>query len=390
MASTGEGAESHRAPLARRQLCTIFGRCAKTVSAMSSSKPTATLRSRPEDFVVEELAAYEPSGEGTHLFVTFRKTGHNTHHAVRLLAEALGVDAKGAGTAGMKDRHAVTTQRASFPFPVERDPSEAMAVAIDGIEVLEARRHPHKLKTGHLRGNRFTIVLRDLAAADAPSAEAALARVAREGVPNRFGRQRFGREGDNAERARRFLVGDAPPPRDRKKQRFLFSAWQSALFNEIVERRIAAGTLATVLAGDLAKKHDTGGVFLVVDDEPELEDARRRAAEGLLSATGPMFGAKMKQPAGEVAAMERAVLEAALPDVTVLERYKKLGKGTRRPLRLWVDDLSWDHNPALGSLTVRFVLPQGGYATTVLAEAFDLVDATLERQNRDKKEDRTD
>ena len=354
------------------------------------AKPTATLRERPEDFVVEEIPVYEPSGAGTHLFVTFRKRGHNTHHAVRLLAEALGVDARGAGTAGMKDRHAVTTQRASFPFPDGRDATDAQALAIEGIEVLDARRHGHKLKTGHLRGNRFTIVLREIDEGEFDPALAALERIRTEGVPNRFGRQRFGREGDNAERARRFLMGEEPPPRDRKKQRFLFSAWQSALFNEVVTRRLADGTLATVLPGDLAQKHDSGGVFLVPDDGPELADAKRRAAEGALSATGPMFGAKMKRPSGAVAAVETAILAAALPDVSVLDRYKKLGKGTRRTLRLWVDDLSWEPNPAEGSLTVRFVLPQGGYATTVLGEVFDLVDATSARQNREQNENRTD
>ena len=353
-----------------------------------NEKPTATLRHRPEDFVVDEIPAYEPSGEGTHLFVTLRKKGHNSHHAVRSIAEALGVDPRGTGTAGMKDRHAVTTQRASLPFPADRDPSDALALALDDIDILDARRHNHKLKTGHLRGNRFTITLRDIAAEDFAPALAELERIAREGVPNRFGRQRFGRQGDNAAQARRFLLGEERPPRDRKKQRFLFSAWQSALFNEVVERRVADGTIATVLTGDLAQKHDSGGVFLV-GEGPELADAQRRAEEGLLSATGPMFGTKMKQAAGEVAAMEAAVLEAALPDASVLDRYKKLGKGTRRTLRLWVDDLSWEPNPAEGSLTVRFVLPQGGYATTVLGEVFDLVDASFERQIRDPRDNRT-
>ena len=351
-------------------------------------KPTATLRHRPEDFEVDEIPAYEPSGEGTHLFVTFRKRGHNTHHAVRSIAEALGVDPRATGTAGMKDRHAVTTQRASLPFPADREPAEALALSLDGIEILDARRHPHKLKTGHLRGNRFAIVLRDLAPDALPAAAAALEHITRQGVPNRFGRQRFGRHGDNAEQAARFLVGDERPPRDRKKQRFLFSAWQSALFNQVLDQRLADGTIATVIPGDLAQKHDSGGVFLVAEG-PELDDAKRRAEQGLLSATGPMFGAKMKRPAGEVAAMENAILAAALPDVSVLDRYKKLGQGTRRALRLWVDDLSWEPNPAEASLTVRFVLPQGGYATTLLGEVFDLVDATHTPQNQRPHQDRT-
>lgn len=349
------------------------------------TRPSVTLRSRPEDFVVEEIPAYAPSGEGEHLLVTFRKIGHNTAHAVRQIAEALGVDARGAGTAGMKDRHAVTTQTASFPFAAGRDPAEAEALSLDGIEILGAARHPHKLKTGHLKGNRFVITLRDVATEAFETAETALGAIAEHGVPNRFGGQRFGRAGDNAERARRFVLGEEKPPRDRKKQRFLFSALQSQLFNAVLERRLATGSWATVLPGDLAQKHDSGGIFLVPDQGPELADAQHRAAEGLISATGPMFGAKMKRPEGEVAALEAEVLAATLADASVLDRYKKLGKGTRRALRLWVSDMSWDLQPAddgptTGSLTVRFVLPQGGYATTVLSEAFELVDASRQDQ----------
>jgi tRNA pseudouridine13 synthase len=337
------------------------------------NKPTVNFRSRPEDFVVDEIAAYEPCGEGDHLFVHFRKTGLNTAYAVRQLAEALGLDGRNAGTAGMKDRHAVTTQTASFPFAADRDPNEVLALSLAGIEVLASVRHRNKLKTGHLRGNRFRIVLRGLDDDMFAHGDTELARIRANGVPNAFGPQRFGRAGDNAERALEFVRGDKRPPHNKKQRRFLFSALQSKLFNEVLARRVANGTVATLLGGDLAHKHDTGGLFLVPTEGPEFDDARDRASHGLLSATGPMFGAKMRWPEAEPEVIEREVLAATLGDISALEPFKALGKGTRRPLRLWVDGLAWEPNPAEGSLAVSFVLPQGGYATTVLGDAFDLV-----------------
>ena len=127
------------------------------------TNPTAIIRTTPADFVVEEIPAYPASGEGDHLFVTFRKTGLDTPRAVRALAELLGADAREAGWAGMKDRHAITTQTASFACR-DGDAEAKLAQPPEGIEVLAVERHGHKLKTGHLRGNRFTITLRQLAA----------------------------------------------------------------------------------------------------------------------------------------------------------------------------------------------------------------------------------
>ncbi len=160
---------------------------------------------------------------------------------------------------------------------------------------------------------------------------------------------------------------------------------QSLLFNRVLDRREAAGTWAAVLPGDVAKKHDTGGLFTVPAEGPELEDARARAAAGSLSATGPMFGAKMRWPEGEPAALEREVLAAASTegiDVAArLDAFRHLGEGTRRPLRLFVAEMATevrDPDPVTGNVVVvaRFVLPKGGYATTVLGRACRLVDAT--------------
>jgi tRNA pseudouridine13 synthase len=355
--------------------------------------PEAVIRRSPEDFVVEELPAYAASGKGEHLFITFRKRGLTTPDAVRALARSLGVDPRFAGWAGMKDRHAVTTQTVSFSLPMARDAEAAAAkISIPGVEVLAAQRHDNKLKPGHLLGNRFTLILRGIDADRVGAAIAILEEAGRIGVPNAFGPQRFGRDGDNPARALAWLAGTERGPRDKRDQRMLFSALQSLLFNEVLEKRIAAGTWASALAGDVAKKHDSGGLFDVPLEGPELDDARARAEAGLISATGPMYGAKMRWPQGEPLAIERAVLDASAIDDALLEARKSLGEGTRRALRLEVKELTVTEEivPAGGTkaagpggsgpgIVVRFVLPKGGYATTVLGRAFRLRDAALER-----------
>lgn len=330
-------------------------------------KPTATIKASPGDFVVDEIPAYLPSGEGEHLYVHFRKTGLNTLGAVRQLADALGVDGKQAGFAGMKDRHAVTTQWASFPFPAARDASEAEGIAVDGIEVLEAKRHKNKLKTGHLSGNRFTITLRDIAPEARPALAAALADVGRRGVPNAFGEQRFGRDGDNAAQALAWLRGERRAPRGKKEQRLYVSALQSQLFNAVLAIREEQGSWDRVILGDLAQKHDTGGMFPV--DEAGLADAVARSESGALSATGPMFGAKMTWPSGEPEAIERGVLEAHIGSLDVFAPVARIAQGARRTLRLMVREMSVTEAAADDVLTASFVLPKGGYATTVLARA---------------------
>lgn len=346
--------------------------------------PRAIFRSRPEDFVVDELPAYRPSGRGEHLFVTFRKTGLTTLDAVAAIARSLGVDPRGAGFAGMKDRHAVTTQSASFPLPIARD-AAAAAAAIDvpGLTVLEAARHDNKLKPGHLDGNRFTITLRGLSAEDVAVVAARLEALGRSGVPNAFGPQRFGRDGDNPARAVAWLAGRERGPRDKRQQRLLFSSLQSLWFNEVLARREADGTWATILPGDLAKKHDSGGLFPVPLAGPELDDARARGEAGAVSPTGPMFGAKMRWPEGAPRAIEEAVLAEAVGDPARLEAFRHLGEGTRRALRLEVSGLSVTQLVTEGGLVVSFVLPKGGYATTVLGRACHLDDATRAPQRGD-------
>lgn len=330
---------------------------------------SATLRSQLDDFVVDEIPAYEASGTGEHAFITFEKRGLNTMDAVRILAESWEVDPKAAGYAGMKDRHAITTQRASFPFPIARDLDAAVAsFAHPDITVSAAVRHGNKLKPGHLVGNRFSIVLRDVSEAYGETLETRLEAIARYGVPNAFGKQRFGRHGDNAQRALEWLTGKWKGPRDRRKRKLLFSSLQSQLFNQVLDRRIARADWHTVLLGDVAKKHESGGIFEVGEDGTDLASEQARASRGEIAATGPMFGGKMRWPNGQPAEIERETLAAAELNEALFARHKALGKGTRRSLVLRAADVSCERLGP-GVYRVRFVLPKGGYATTLLGHA---------------------
>ncbi|HWL86076.1 MAG TPA: tRNA pseudouridine(13) synthase TruD [Polyangiaceae bacterium] len=330
----------------------------------------ARIKVLPEDFVVDEIPLYEPSGTGEHLYIRFTKREMTTDAAVDVIARAVGVRARDVGVAGMKDRMAITTQTISVPFAPERD-VRAMALVHERINVLETNRHTNKLRTGHLRANRFAIRIREIS--DAAAVSAAFDRIGREGVPNAFGAQRFGREGDNAERTRAWLTGKAPAPRDPRLKRLLFSSLQSAVYNEVLQRRVQDGTWNSCLEGDLAKRHDSGGLFLCTN----VQEDRARAERGEISATGPLPGAKMREPEGAPRALEREVVHEYLGDDIDLTKLVPLGEGTRRPLRLWVSDLRLEKEQGEQgeSIRVYFVLPKGAYATTVISAAIPLEEA---------------
>ncbi len=317
------------------------------------------LKSEPEDFRVDEIPAYPPAGEGTHLFVRFRKRDLDTERAVRAIAQALGCDPRGAGYAGMKDRRAITTQWASIEGG---NPESALALSLDGIQILEAARHPHKLRTGHLRGNRFVLRIRD-ARPDLEAVRAVLARLASVGCPNYFGAQRFGHEGKNVARALSWIADAGRPPRKRFEKKLLVSALQAALFNTVLGKRVEEGRLATWTAGDLLKKEDTGGLFVASDREEE----QGRLDRFEVSPTGPMFGAKMRWPEGETLAREEAVLEGAGLTRAHLARFRKAGEGTRRVLRVRPEEATASLEED-GALVLALTLKKGAYATVITRE----------------------
>jgi tRNA pseudouridine13 synthase len=322
----------------------------------------ARFTSSPDTFLVEELPAYLPSGEGAHTFVWIEKRGLGTLEAVNRLARVLGVQARDVGYAGMKDRHATTRQWLSVPAVA---PEQALAAEVSDLRVLEARRHGNKLRVGHLRGNRFEVVLHDVQPGEADSISARLDELARSGIPNRYGQQRFGAAGDNLQVGLEILRG-ARRERDARRRKLLLSAVQSAVFNHVLELREAGGGLCMVRAGDVLQKVDSGGAF--VCDDPAREQARVDAGE--IVPTAPLPGSRVLEPPPATPA--RALEDQALAELGIVAgELGELGRalpGTRRPVVVKVTP----GEPAVAPedvadrLRLRFSLPAGSYATVLL------------------------
>ena len=324
------------------------------------------LRVTPDDFEVDELPSYEPSGVGDHLYLWVEKRDVGPEHLTRLLADRAGVPVGAIGTAGLKDRHAVTRQWVSLPK--EAGPRLGHLDG-DGIRVLHHSRHTNKLKPGHLRGNRFRICVRDADRTKADALTAILDRVRSHGLPNYYGPQRFGREGSTVDLGLNILGGKQRRRIRPFQFKFALSAVQSVAFNRWLARRLTDGLLRTVLPGDVLMKWPAGGLF--VSDDPATDQPRLDGREVVPG--GPMFGGKMYQAAGVALDREAAALAACGLPAESFRGFGKLMSGTRRHALVYLDDLAhdWDAD----GLRLTFTLPAGSYATVLLAEVMK-ADAT--------------
>jgi len=382
-----------------------------------------TVKEHHEDFRVEEVPLYEPSGQGTHVYFTIEKKGLSTHEAARQIARALGVGVRDVGFAGLKDARAVTRQL----FSVEHvDIERILLLEVPRIRILSVSRHGNKLRIGHLKGNRFVIRMRKTDCARLSDVQAVLDVLSRRGLPNYFGPQRFGAGGGTwrvgRARLRRnwdecidVLLGRPGPADygealrarqlyetgryeeasrtwpwafraernacrilakggtkakafrsiDKALKRFYTSAYQSWLFNRVVAERIDA--LDVLWQGDLAWRHPQGAVFTVED--VAVEQPRCDAFE--ISPSGPLFGYRMTQPTGPAGEMEAALLKE---EGFTLQDFRSPGgeriKGARRPLRVPLAEGACDagsdqYGPYI---ELRFFLPSGSYALSVMRE----------------------
>ena len=377
-------------------------------------------KAQEEDFVVEELPAYLPCGTGEHLFLLVEKQGLTTLDLVRRLARQCNIAERDIGYAGMKDARGMTRQWLSLPASAAQG---RLSETNDRFRILKTALHRNKLRIGHLRGNRFRILLREVEEQALPHAQAILCELAARGVPNRFGAQRFGALGNTHLIGRALLAGEfekaaqamfttgenirnprwkagaelfaagnfekalevlpetcrtersvvkalaqGKTPRaallalPQRLLRLYISAWQSAIFDRVVEARL--DTLGQILAGDLAMKHANGACFAVSD--PLQEQARADAWE--ISPTGPLPGAKKMLWATEAAgAIEQKALAG---DKDLLESsalpagLRPLGE--RRALRVPLGEASAEL--VSDGLQLTFTLPAGSYATCVVEE----------------------
>ena len=280
------------------------------------------------------------------------------------LARRLRVAPREIGCAGLKDKHAVTRQWLSVPRVA---PEAALAAGDEQLQVLRAVPHGNKLRTGHLRGNRFEVLLTDLAPGEGARLREQLAALGRDGLPNRYGDQRFGRDGDNVARGIALLRGERRE-RDQRRQRLWLSSVQSAVFNEVLRARTAGGLLRTVLSGDVLQKAASGGVF--VTEDPALDQPRVDAGE--VVTTGPMPGswAKEPPPGTEARALEDAALAAIGVTREDLAAKERALPGARRPLLVPVTvppPASEQPDGDGTSLRIAFELPAGTYATVLVA-----------------------
>jgi len=320
----------------------------------------ATLRFAPEDFEVEELPAVEPSGQGSHLWLWIEKTGANTDWVAGQLARAAGCPPNDVGYAGMKDRHAVTRQWFSLPWPAQ-DAAAFADPGIEGVRLLRATLHEKKLRRGVLRGNQFRIRLKSLQG-DTSRLEARLRQITEQGVPNYFGPQRFGFGGANVERAVNWLArGDRIP---RAKRSIYLSALRSFMFNQVLAKRVVQGSWNQLLEGELCMLDGSHSIFLA---DPLSEELRQRCRGFDLHPTGPMPGRGGMAPGPVVQQLEQSALQPYGEAIASLERFGV--DSERRSLRLRVNDLAWQLQPQ--ELLLEFSLPPGAYATVVLRELVD-------------------
>lgn len=316
-----------------------------------------------EGFVVEEIPAYLPCGEGEHCLALIEKRGLTTPQALQRLCRLVGQSPERAGYAGLKDKAGVTRQWVSLQGA---SPEQLRGVSEPDLRVLEAGLHRNKLRPGHARGNRFTLTLKGVHPDALPRAQAILARLRQQGLPNFYGEQRFGKHGDNAAQGLRLLRQEAPLPRDRMQRRLLVSALQSHLFNQTLSQRMrAAGGLGLLLGGEVLQRTDSGGLFVSEDRETD----QRRLTQGEVVITGPICGPRMPLPGeGSAArALEEQVFSSAGVTPQSFSLLGRLARGGRRPLSVPLEQPTAELSPA-GELVLRFSLPSGSYATVLLRE----------------------
>ncbi|MEH6911680.1 MAG: tRNA pseudouridine(13) synthase TruD [Oceanicoccus sp.] len=318
---------------------------------------SGSLRDQADDFFVEEILGFEPEGEGEHVFLWIEKTDLNTQQLAGDIARLAKVPVRQVSYAGMKDRRAVTRQWFSVHLPGQ-DSIDWQALNSDHVTLLKHCRHLRKLRRGTHRGNRFVITVKNLSG-DSSKLASTVASIARRGVPNYFGEQRFGHGGANLMRARQMFQGEFKP---KKHQRGIYlSAARAYLFNQVLARRVVANNWDTLTTGELLMLDGSHSVFSQGDNSG-LES---RLLDGDIHLTGPLYGKQTSfASTADVAAIEASVLQATPDFIEGLERAGL--KAERRALRLMPGNLEAQLSGA--QLALSFTLPTGCFATALVRE----------------------
>jgi len=329
--------------------------------AFRTAQATGVIRSTPEDFLVEEMPSALPDGAGEHVLLQIEKRNSNTDWVAGQLARYANVPRRDVSYAGMKDRHAVTRQWFSVRLAGRLEP-DWCALVSEEFKILQHDRHSRKLKIGALKGNRFTIRVKDFVG-DAGALAETLAKLSELGMPNYFGEQRFGIDGENLEFAKKLFNGELGKV-PRQKKGFYLSAARSYLFNLVLAERVRRKNWNQPINGDRFILDGSRSSFLADQIDDELV---RRIAEHDIHVSGPLWGRGDIKVGGDAAVLEQSVLEA---EHLLQGGLVQFGLSMeRRALRASVHQLSWSIDD--GVLTLCFELPKGVFATALLRECCD-------------------
>ena len=318
-------------------------------------KQTALLKAECADFVVKEQLGYDMSGDGEFVAVKVRKTDCNTLFVGEQLAKFAGISARNMSYAGLKDRKAVTEQWFSLQMPGQPTPDFSQ-FSLEGVEILDVTRHQRKIRIGSLQGNHFEILLRN--AEETDELKMRLDFLAKNGFPNYFTEQRFGRDGNNLTQALRWANGEIKV-KDRNKRSFYLSAARSEIFNLIVAKRIELGLDQQVLNGDILQLNGSHSWFMV-DKSEDLAQLQQRLAQQDVLLTAPLIGEEEKSAVDfehEIFAQHQALFS--------LMRQERM-KAARRPILMQPQQFQWQFEP--NGLRLKFYLPAGSYATALIRE----------------------
>ncbi len=318
-------------------------------------KQTALLKAECEDFVVKEQLGYDMSGDGEFVAVKVRKTDCNTLFVGEQLAKFAGISARNMSYAGLKDRKAVSEQWFSLQMPGQPTPDFSQ-FSLEGVEILEVTRHQRKIRIGSLQGNHFEILLRNVEETD--ELKVRLDFLAKNGFPNYFTEQRFGRDGNNLTQALRWANGEIKV-KDRNKRSFYLSAARSEIFNLIVSKRMELNLAQQILVGDVLQLNGSHSWF-VVDESEDLAQLQQRLAQQDVLLTAPLIGEEEKSAVdfeNEIFAQYQALF--------ALMRQERM-KAARRPILMQPQQFQWQFEP--NGLRLQFDLPAGSYATALIRE----------------------
>ncbi|RAX54242.1 tRNA pseudouridine(13) synthase TruD [Helicobacter sp. 16-1353] len=360
------------------------------LSHLSHSPIDFYFSKNPRNFIVEEIPLYPFSGSGEHLIIKIRKKNLSTMEMLNILSKNLNIKRFEIGYAGLKDKNALTTQYISINKKLAKN---IESLQIENIKILDITYHENKIKLGHLKGNKFFIRLKKLNKIDAEKLKNACRIVLDSGIPNYFGAQRFGKNGDNYKEGKAILEKTLRI-RDRKISQFLISSYQSYLFNKWLNYRVKFSKIINdfsvneamkilqldsaliknlktqkhffkLLIGDVMQHYPNGKLFFNEDssvikaesiEDSINEDSAIRFYNHKIAPTGLLYGSK-------------SVLSKDLAfkiECNFIDKLLDGELGQRRFAWIFLENLEFIYKEDIANGELNFALPKGSYATILL------------------------